>query len=190
MIKKDKKYLTGFTMMETLLAVGIGATIIAVAGSIYFMGVKTYRIKNLSAELVQNGRIAMDRMSREIRQTSEIAVTLPAEEEESLPDEIIFRDGHAEDIDYIRYYLNNGDLKREERFYYFESDAEKNHVICGAIGESGESPIWDTVKDQVIAENLSNLGFFGEPLVHIRLILSKLDVNLHLATAVLGRGID
>ena len=189
-MKKNKRYLKGFTMMETLLAVGIGTTVIAVAGSIYFMGVKTYRMKNLSAELVQNGRIAIDRMSREIRQTSEIAVTLPADEEESLPDEIIFRNGQTEDISYLRYYLNDGNLKREERFYYFESDPEKSHVICGAIGESGESPKWDTVKDQIVAENLSNLGFFGEPLVHIRLVLSKLNVNLYLATAVLGRGID
>ncbi|TRZ77655.1 hypothetical protein D4R87_02310 [bacterium] len=186
MIKKN-----GFTMMETLLAVGIGTTIIAVAGSVYFMGVTTYRRKSLSAELVQNGRVAIDRMSREIRQTSEIAVDLPEEEIESLPSEIIFRNGHdAEEINYIKYYTDNGNLNREERFYYFSSDPDKTRVVCGAIGDSGEIPVWEVVKDQVIAENISNLGFFGGPLVHMNLILSKLDLNLYLATAVLGRDID
>jgi len=190
MIKKSEEK-HGFTMMETLLSIGIGTTIIVVAGSMYFMGVKTYRRKSLSAELVQNGRVAIDRMSREIRQTSEIAVELPEEETEDLPEEIIFRDGHdEEDINYIRYYLDNGNLNREERFYYLESDPEKNHVVCGTIGDGGEVPIRITLKDQVVAENISSLGFFGEPLVHMRLILSKLDVNLYLATAVLGRGID
>ncbi len=178
-------------MMETLLAVGIGTTIIVVAGSIYFMGVKTYRRKSLSAELVQNGRVAIDRMSREIRQTSEIAVELPEEEIDDLPTEILFRNGHdAEEINYVKYYMSNGNLNREERFYYFESDPEKTHVVCGAIGEGGELPVWGVVKDQVIAENISDLGFFGGHLVHMKLMLSKLDLNLYLATAVLGRGID
>lgn len=87
----------GFTLIETLIAVGVFAIItFVVTGAIVF-GNNTYRKTEEFIELTQNGRVVLNSMSREIRQAERIITSL-SETKEYSEDEIIFKDGHLEQI--------------------------------------------------------------------------------------------
>lgn len=188
-MKMGKK--SSFTLVETILAISIGIMIVLSASGLYAAGSSAYKAGNVEKELVQNGRVALDRISRDIRQTGDIASALPKSEADIPSSEIMFRDGHdPENIRYIRYYLDGSDMRREIRFYYFDSDQKKTHVTWNSAGMSGESPVWEEEENSIIAENFSKLEFFGSPLVNIRLYLFKAGLPFNLASAVLGRNIN
>lgn len=183
---------SSFTIIELLLAIGISSVILSSAAGLYLMGLNSFRKSAVERELIQNGRVAIERLSREIRQTGELAVSLPESESEALS-EIIFRDGHdTSEINYVRYYLDGGDLYREFGYYYFSSDSEKNHVTYNSVDIGGSAPVWNVEdgQNQVVAENFSQIKFFGSPLVKIRMELSKAGTSLNLASAALGRNIN
>jgi len=187
MLKETK---SSFTLIELLLSIGIAAIVLSCASGLYLMGVNAYKKASIDRELAQNGRILADRISREIRQTSEIATDMP-ETEEDLSKEIMFRDGSdAESINYVRYYLDGSNVRRQVRFYYFSADADKKHVTWNSSDAGGESPVWDVESDDIVAENFSSIGFFGNPLIRMRFLLSKSGASLNIASAALGRNIN
>lgn len=182
-----------FTLIELIIAMGISIIIIASASGLYLAGTNAYKRGSIERELVQNGTVAIDRISREIRQANGIATVLPEDESGNQAGEIMFRDGHSQDgIQYIRYYLSGSNLYREVRFYYFSFDYAKTHVTWDSSGPSGEKTVWENPENgvQVVAENFSSLEFFGSPLVKMRFLLSKSNLTLNLASAVWGRNIN
>lgn len=182
-----------FTLIETIIAMGISTIIIASAAGLYLAGSNAYKRGSIERELVQNGFVAIDRISREIRQASGMATVLPEDESGEPAQEIMFRDGHNQTgIQYIRYYLSGSNLYREVRFYYFSSDYAKTHVTWDSIGVLEEKPVWENPEDgvQMVAENFSSLEFFGSPLIKMRFLLSKSNLTLNLASAVWGRNIN
>jgi len=74
LIKKQK----GLTLSELTIAVVIGLLILLIISSVFLLNQKVLRKSNAKAELIQNARIAIDLMSREIRQANKIVTTLPA----------------------------------------------------------------------------------------------------------------
>jgi len=83
----------GFTLVEILVIIGIFVVIlitivngIVLANRIYWEGEKM-------TEIMQNGRVVLSSISREIRQSRKIVTSLP-EDDYDPPSEIIFQDGH------------------------------------------------------------------------------------------------
>lgn len=184
------KKIQAFTMVELLLAVGIGAAVLASASGLYLTGANVCRKAAAERELSRNGRAAIERITREIRQAEEIAMVISQQEEES-SSEIMLRSGQDENaLAYVRYYLEGIDLRRQEGFYYFESDPEKTPVPWNAAGHSGENPLWEINEDEIAAENFSKIEFFGNPLVRMRFSLRKAGVEINLASAALSRNMD
>ncbi|MFH1392666.1 MAG: hypothetical protein ABIG90_03310 [bacterium] len=113
-------------------------TVLTVASSAYLAGYKAWQKGSEINEITQNSRIAIDKISRELRQTDEIITSLPA-------NEIEFQDGRTENLQYLRYYLEDHKLHRQ---------------IIGADREIQE--------DEIIAEYISNMQFSGNKLIQIQ----------------------
>jgi len=64
-LSKNKE--SGFTLVEMLIAMTIGLIIMAALSSTFFMQRKIYDVQDQVVEMVQNARVAMDMMTREIR---------------------------------------------------------------------------------------------------------------------------
>ncbi len=87
----------GFTLTELLLVISLLLIITSAISGINLLSQRAYREGELVAEITQNGRVILERMVREIRQTKEIVTELPEEEINPL-EEIMFHDGHIPSI--------------------------------------------------------------------------------------------
>lgn len=83
----------GFTLTEMTVVITIFVLIIITVYLVYVLNQGVYLAGEEIAEITQNGRVILGRMTREIRQAKEIVTELP-EERISPPNEIIFQDGH------------------------------------------------------------------------------------------------
>ena len=84
-INKNKS--SGFTLVEMIVVAAIFCILMAVVYSVYLFQQRAYRSGESSAEIIQNGRVVSERLTRELRQAKKIINTLPA-------GEIKFQDGH------------------------------------------------------------------------------------------------
>jgi|SRR3989338_6361608 len=180
----------GFTLTELLVAVVIALLILLIISSVFTLNQRTARKSNVKAELTQNARITLDLMSREIRQAAEIVTVLPADD--SNPDliahELQFEDGHVSDhIQYLRYYLEAGDLKRQIIAYYF-STAPSTYVHWNDVDAFGP-PEQTTLEIKTIGENFSNIDFYGGQNVNIELILEKRNETVEIKSIIAPRNI-
>lgn len=142
------------SLIEFLIAIFVMITVLTVAGSAYIISQKSWQKGVELNEITQNSRIAIDKISRELRQTDEIITNLPAEE-------IEFQDGHnKETLQYLRYYLDNTVLHRQTIVYLLDNEPIRWN-IPGAEKNVQE--------DQVIAEYVSFIGFSGNKLIQINI---------------------
>lgn len=179
--------------METLVVISIFVLLMIMIFSIYILCQKAYYVGDTKAEIDQNGRIAIDRLSRELRQAKEIVTELPeTDDDEDFPpaNEIKFQDGHiVNDTQYIRYYLKNTtELWREVNFYYF-NEAPAVHVKWSAEDESGDPPLSSTEEDKLIAEHLEILEFYEPNAINIYAVWQKNGHYLYLNTKLFGRNL-
>lgn len=183
----------GFTLIELLLVLAVGVIIIEAAYTIYIFEQKHYQKRADLAELSQNARIGLDRIAREIRQTTSVISSLPLDESFPGANEIIFEDGHTPVIQYIRYYLDGINLMRQQFHYYLESDfsdclASQNDPTKWVIfGTSSALPCQDSL--EVIAENISKLEFYGTNVITIYLTTSKKEQKVDLKAGVFARNL-
>jgi len=186
-----KTYNSGFTLLEVMLAMATSIILLFAILSLYEFGQRTYNITDTKAEITQNGRVIIDRLVRELRQTGEIVTTLPEDNSspESLPDEIMFQDGHtASTITYIRYYLSNSDINRQLIAYYFDEEPSL-FVRWYAVDEDLNPPTMTVLEDKLIGEFVYDIEFWGEDLININLYLLK-DGDLDtINTAIYGRNL-
>ena len=141
-------------------------------------------------ELLQNGRIIIDRITREIRQSQDIVTPLPESkgvEGFDPPTEFQFQDGHGvPDIQYLRYYLSGTDLYRQRITYYF-SEEPGTFVYWDAVDQFLEPPESIVTDNKIIAEYISNIAFYGEDFTNIEVWLTKNNINEHIYSSVWGR---
>lgn len=170
-----------------MVTVGLFAIIISVAASLYSLAQRSYNKSEDKMELVQNSRVAYDRMSREIRQSVKIVTDLSSDPASST-NEIMFQNGHDDsNINYIYYYLDGSDLRRARLVYYFEEEPN-NYVKYDSTNKSGDLPQQKTQQDQVISEYFKNIEFWGEKgLVNSSSTLAKDDEEFSLQTSVSSR---
>ena len=89
----------GFSLIESIMAIIIFSLIIVVIYSVYLFNQQAYKEGEKIAEITQNGRVVLERITREVRQAKEIVTPLPQiDQGESNPSEIEFQDGHIPSI--------------------------------------------------------------------------------------------
>ncbi|MFH1597638.1 MAG: hypothetical protein ABIB97_01020 [Patescibacteria group bacterium] len=179
------------TLIEIILALFIGIMVFLAITAIYFLGQQFYRSGSDRLEIVQNGRVTLDRLTRELRQTVGITTELPGTKEEPgfpPPSEIQFQDGHQIDtIRYFRYYLDGNQFKRQIIVYYF---VEGEYVNWNATDVSGQPPSSLVQEDRLVGEYFSDLQFYGSEAIVIETSLEKNNSATNLRTEILGRNIQ
>lgn len=175
----------GFTLIEILVAMATGTLLLITLYSVYVVNSKSYRQSVNQQELAQNGRIALERISRDIRQTYEIKDTLPPTDTDLMNpplSHIQFQDGHeTAKIQYIEYSLDGTNLRRQV-FHYTLSG---NWVTWDTPGAVKSAP----TKDEIKADKILSLKFYGNKIVNIDLKVSNSVDTFSFKTAVWGRNI-
>lgn len=152
------------SLIEFLIAVFVLIIVLTVTASVYTSSQRAWQKGVELNEITQNSRIAIDRISRELRQTDEVITDLPAEE-------IEFQDGHnKETLQYLRYYLDNNMLHRQIVAYLLDDTTVRWNA------PEAEKTI---KQDQIIAEHISTIQFSGSKLIQI-------DIN-DFSTKIIGR---
>lgn len=177
----------GFTLLETMVTMGVFIVVILMVASLYSLAQRSYNTFEEEMELAQNGRVALDRLSREVRQSLEITTSL-SPDPASTTEEIMFRNGHDDDtVNYIRYYLDGSDLRRSRVVYYFEEDPE-TYVRHDSTNKDGDSPDQDVIEDKVVGEYFKKMEFWGEAgFVNASTTLEKDNKNFSLKTGIFSR---
>jgi len=187
---KGLKSGAGFSIIEIVITIFISMTILLVTYDIFLISQKSFTIGDARLELIQNSRVVLDRLTRELRQTSEIVTALPLTKSVigfPPPNEIQFQDGHGlTDIQYIRYYLIDNSLYRQRIAYSFSEEPD-TYVAWNAENEYGQPPNAAILDNKIIAEYITDLIFFGTSNISIEIWLEKKGVEEHFYTGVWGR---
>jgi len=96
--KKKDFFLTGLTLIELIITTTIFVLIVGILYSVFILNQHTYSEAEKMDEITQNGKIILERITRELRQTNEIVTPLPDTKDNPEfppPEEILFRDGHV-----------------------------------------------------------------------------------------------
>jgi len=184
-LKKQK----GFTLGELIIVLGITIVVFILLTSTYILSQRAYIKSSNRYEIMQNARVFIDRISRELRQSQKIVTILPATVE-GAPSEIIFQDGHnSEVIKYIKYYLVNSDLQRQVSHYAFIEDPE-TFVQWNAENGFGESPEETVENDEMVGEYVDFLIFYGSAnIINIEATFLKSAEHTNTYTQVMGRNL-
>ena len=177
-------------MAELIISVMIILLILIIIASVFSLNQKVFRKSNLKAELDQNARITLDLMAREIRQAKALVTALPADNSNPalVPHEIQFEDGHnTTQIQYIRYYLDGGNLNRQTIVYYFDTSPGV-YVRYNDVDAFG-APESNILEDKVISENFSALDFYGTENITIDLTLTKRGEQVQIRSIINPRNI-
>lgn len=106
---KIKRFLTGFTFAETMVSTLIFSILAIAILSVLTIGQKAWHSDTGKVELQQQARLAMDGMTREVRESSSSGITQPADGLNSARLDFSV----AEAAGTISYYLENNQLIRE-----------------------------------------------------------------------------
>jgi prepilin-type N-terminal cleavage/methylation domain-containing protein len=186
----------GFTLIESLVTIVIFVLIIGAVYGAYVLNQRASREGEDVAELTQNGRVILERMTREIRQAKEIVTNLSATSTNATST-IEFEDGHDTSfIHYIRYFKDDNDqtIKREVIGYYFSLSGNPNntstYVTWDTTPPPGETLATTSVESpQIIGEWVSDLKIWKSLTVNIFLTLKKGEKTLNLETKIYGRNL-
>lgn len=190
-IIKNSSFADGFTLLEITVSISLFVMIIFLSSSLYSLSQKSYNKISDKGELIQNARVSLDRITRELRQSANIITVLPetGDDPENLPaQEIFFQNGHDTDqIMYIRYYLDNTNLKKIVIVYYFDEDPDV-YVSYDSVDQSGDPPEELIIENRIVGEYFSGLEFWGiGGLIHISFNLEKNQDIFNIDTSVFVR---
>lgn len=187
---RDKR---GFTLLEILVAISLSSMLLGALYGVYITSYRTYKRSVAKAELNQNARIAMERITRDLRQTERIVTALPPDDTDALnppPSEIEFQDGHnTAKIQYIKYFLSSTNLQRQVIHYYFTSDPN-TWVTWDAQDQYGNAPSASIDEDTTRADKITSIKFYGVKLITVELVASDENGSYTYKTEVLGRNIQ
>ncbi|MFA6422908.1 MAG: prepilin-type N-terminal cleavage/methylation domain-containing protein [Patescibacteria group bacterium] len=183
-MKKQK----GFSLIEILAAITIGMVILVSAYELFDLASIAWSKTNARFEVRQNARIAIERMSRDIRQSVKIINNIP-ETKDTPANEIKFQDGHTiNKIQYITYSLDQENLIKKYSHYSFISDP-LTWVFSDTKDGSGNSPSETTDSSEIVALNIKSLDFWGSDAINISLLVSKGNYQEDYETTVMSRNI-
>jgi len=183
----------GFTLTELLVSIVILSIVTGAVYLGYSLNQKAYKESERTAEITQNGRVILERITRELHQAREIATELSEEEPEdpiSPVEGIIFEDGHIEDpYNYIHYFKDDEKIKREVIAYYFSEN------LGVYVPWDSEPPLGQTLETEIIetsktvGEYLTVLKFWGTKVINIFLTLEKNTKKIDFRTKVFSRNL-
>lgn len=178
---------SGFSLLEIIVALSLFTIAIIMVTSMYTISSRSYNKASAKAELAQNGRVALNRMNRELRQSRDIVTDLSSEKSNA-KSEIMFQNGHdAEETTYIEYYLDGEELWRSGTAYYFSSE-EDIYVKYNTRNENDELPEKKILSDNLVGEHFNDLEFWAnDELVHIYYDLELRNDKLEMGTSVYSR---
>ena len=181
----------GFTLIEILISLSLFVILILLVNNMYTLSQSTYNKSSGMAELTQNARVALDRLSRELRQSEIIISALPPTDTDPMNppiNEIFFQDGHdTSQTTYILYWLDGTNLKRQVKAYYF-SDEPSTYVTYNSVDQGGNPPLDLLISDLVVGEYFNDLQFWGaNGLINISIKLDKNKSSFSLDTSVYSR---
>ncbi|MCX6784808.1 MAG: prepilin-type N-terminal cleavage/methylation domain-containing protein [Candidatus Komeilibacteria bacterium] len=181
---------SAFTLIELVAVVALGSLIFLLIYQMYDASQIIFKQSNTTLELAQNGRVVLDRLSRELRQAKVIATPLPADKNQNgfpPPNSLLFENGHdAATIQYLRYQLTGNALHRQVVTYAFAPNPDV-YVHYDDVDQFGQRPQETIAEDRVIAEYISEINFYGSDQVTIELNLVKKNYHYYLLTTVGGR---
>jgi len=188
--------LKGFTLTELLVTIAIFLIIITAIYSVYNLSQKSYRESESIAEINQNGRVILERIIREIRQSKTIVTEL-SDSEVGAVDSVEFQNGHdISSVNYIKYFIDDiqNIIYREEVAYYFSVSGDPEnpdtYVSWNSIPPPGETLESLTLNGpDAIGEYVVDLDFWGTKNINVRINLEKNSKNLTLKTKVFGRNL-
>jgi type II secretory pathway pseudopilin PulG len=186
---RNQKFLTGFTLTEIIISLTLFVLILVIVFSIYALHQRVYTAGEARAEVLQNGRVVLERMTREVRQARDIVTEL-ADDESGATSTILFEDGHdVSTIHYIHFFQDNKNIKREVIAYYFSGDPY-TYVVWNATPPPGQEKLTTTTEAaQIIGEYVTRLDIWGSPTVNVSTTLEKGDQKINLKTKILGRNL-
>jgi len=194
----------GFTLVEILVFITIFLLVSIGIFNIFSFSQIFYSQKTIQSELLQNGRVILERITREIRQGESVVSQLP-----QVPDnpgnpplsEIEFQDGHTpspyeslgSDYYYIRYYFSSStkELYRQYKVYCFDPcDSCNTYFRWDDTRIEGINTIPThscILEEKIIGEYIKDLNFWGSGMVDASLILSNKDQEISFQTKIFGR---
>ena len=192
--KINIKNTKAFTLVEVMITLSIIVLVVSCVFGISVVSQKFYAKAENRAEILQNGRIVLERLSREIRQANIIVSQLPLSE-------IEFEDGHTpspfaylgSNYFYIRYFLDHAtkEVRRQYKAYCFEPcDVCASYVRWNdikIIDGAQVNPLTCVLEDRVVGEFVESMSFWGSGLVNISLDLAKNNENIELGAQIAGR---
>jgi len=190
----------GFTLVEILVFITIFLLVSIGIFNIFSFSQVFYGQKAVQSELLQNGRVILERITREIRQGEGMVTQLPQVPENPAL-EIEFQDGHTpspyeylgSDYYYIRYYFSSStkELYRQYKVYCFDA-CEYCNTYSRWDDTRIEGP--DTVhthecilEEKIIGEYIKDLNFWGSGLINVSLTLNNKGQELTFQTKIFGR---
>lgn len=201
---KNILFKKGFTLVEVLVSMAILTVAIILIFTIYFTSQKFYQKTETKAEILQNARVVIERLTREIRQAQQVVTALPQYSNSSTfppANEIEFQDGHSpspysdlgSDYYYIKYFFlpNNGEIHRQYKVYCFDNCSSctayfrwnDTQLIEGVLTQAHEC----ILEDRVIGEFVKELKFWGAGPITFYLLLEKSGEQINFQTNVYGR---
>ncbi|CAN5125465.1 hypothetical protein BH11PAT4_BH11PAT4_0800 [soil metagenome] len=187
---KLRRRIGGFSLTELLVAVMVSSILVTVTVSVFSLVRKSMVLDQAKADISQNARITVDRLSRELRQTPQVVTELPqdaADTSVAQPGEIEFQDGHTNDLTYRRYYRSGTTLQLQVKEYYFAA-APTVRVRWNEVNGSGQTPLSAVLSTQDIAEFVSSLKFYGSEVVQMEITTTDGGVQtFKLQASVQGR---
>ena len=183
---------SGFTLFEVLIGITIGSLLLGLVLSIYSLTVRSLSNSQNRAELANNSRIIIDRLTRDLRQTRQIATSLPTisnDPDLAPPNGIEVQDGHdINAIRYVRYYLSGTNLKRQIREYYFAAEPA-TLVTFDAVDDFSNPASVRIIEDELVGQYVTGLAFYGINLITVELQLNKGQIIHTTATQFYGRNL-
>lgn len=178
----------GFTLTELLITIAILVLVIGAVYSGYLLSRQAFQKGENAAEILQNGRVILERMTREIRQAREIVTELGLTIDEATST-IEFEDGHiGERYYYIRYFKEGSNVKKEIKRYYFSGDPG-TYVAWNATPPEGQELLTTTTSIGTIGEYATDLKIWGPRVVNISIFLEKGDQKINLPAKIFGRNL-
>lgn len=180
----------GFTLIELMVAFAAGLLLFLGVLSIFSLSRSALHKGGDFAEIAQNGRIALERMSRELRQAEEIVSTL-SQNQSSTSTSIQFLDGHdLSALNYLRYYISGQALHREVSFYSLTA-APTVHVHYQDLNPDGSPAAKTATDDEIIAEYITAFQLWESPtrLINISISLTRDGTANTFRTALYGRNL-
>jgi len=187
---------SGFTLSELLISIFFASLVLGAVYSSYILNQKASTEGESAVEILQNGRVVLERMAREIRQAKDMVTVLPVTKEDAV-NIIEFENGHDSSyIQYIRYFNDSTDktIKREVIGYYYSISGSPNntstYVLWNAAPPPGESLATTSIESpRIIGEYVSVLKFWGSKVIDIFVELEKGNKKIDFSTEIFGRNL-